>query len=143
MVEVVNPSAVFLAERGSSEAVLVREVTRHLFWRNLIDPYAREWQNECGRWDLLDVVRATWALRPPDRQITTVSFFGSSSAIRSDISPMGICMVSVGTGANANKLIITGPVDTGTAGTNALTLTGTALSGTTPAGTTAGAGVGA
>jgi len=40
------------------------EVTRHLFWRNLIDPYAREWQNGCGRWDLLDVVRATWALRP-------------------------------------------------------------------------------
>ena len=38
------------------------EVTRHLFWRNLIDPYAREWQNECGRWDLLDVVRATIAL---------------------------------------------------------------------------------
>jgi exodeoxyribonuclease-1 len=40
------------------------EVTRHLFWRNLIDPYGREWQNECGRWDLLDVVRVTWALRP-------------------------------------------------------------------------------
>ncbi len=40
------------------------EVTRHLFWRNLIDPYAREWQNQCGRWDLLDVVRVTWALRP-------------------------------------------------------------------------------
>jgi exodeoxyribonuclease-1 len=40
------------------------EVTRHLFWRNLMDPYAREWQNGCGRWDLLDVVRATWALRP-------------------------------------------------------------------------------
>lgn len=40
------------------------EVTRHLFWRNLIDPYAREWQNECGRWDLLDVVRCTHALRP-------------------------------------------------------------------------------
>ncbi|PPE69302.1 exodeoxyribonuclease I [Caldimonas thermodepolymerans] len=40
------------------------EVTRHLFWRNLIDPYAREWQNECGRWDLLDVVRCCWALRP-------------------------------------------------------------------------------
>jgi exodeoxyribonuclease-1 len=40
------------------------EVTRFLFWRNLIDPYAREWQNGCGRWDLLDVVRATWALRP-------------------------------------------------------------------------------
>lgn len=40
------------------------EVTRHLFWRNLIDPYGREWQNGCGRWDLLDVVRCTWALRP-------------------------------------------------------------------------------
>ena len=40
------------------------EVTRHMFWRNLIDPYAREWQNGCGRWDLLDVVRCTWALRP-------------------------------------------------------------------------------
>ena len=40
------------------------EVTRHLFWRNLIDPYAREWQNGCSRWDLVDVVRAAWALRP-------------------------------------------------------------------------------
>jgi exodeoxyribonuclease-1 len=40
------------------------EFTRFLFWRNLIDPYAREWQNNCGRWDLLDVVRMTYALRP-------------------------------------------------------------------------------
>ena len=40
------------------------EVTRFLFWRNLIDPYAREWQNGCGRWDLMDVVRCAWALRP-------------------------------------------------------------------------------
>ena len=40
------------------------EVTRHLLWRNLRDPYAREWQNGCGRWDLLDVVRCCWALRP-------------------------------------------------------------------------------
>ncbi len=40
------------------------EVTRHLFWRNLIDPYAREWQNGCGRWDLLDTVRCAYALRP-------------------------------------------------------------------------------
>ena len=40
------------------------EVTRHLFWRCLIDPYAREFQNECGRWDLLDVVRCCYALRP-------------------------------------------------------------------------------
>ena len=40
------------------------EITRFLFWRNLIDPYAREWQNQCGRWDLIDVVRMTYALRP-------------------------------------------------------------------------------
>jgi len=40
------------------------EVTRFLFWRNLIDPYAREWQNGCSRWDLLDVLRCAWALRP-------------------------------------------------------------------------------
>ncbi len=40
------------------------EFTRFLFWRSLIDPYAREWQNDCGRWDLLDVVRTTYALRP-------------------------------------------------------------------------------
>jgi len=55
------------------------EVTRHLFWRNLIDPYAREWQNECGRWDLLDVVRLTWALRPegiewPKKEVDRPSF---------------------------------------------------------------------
>ncbi|HEY5801270.1 MAG TPA: exodeoxyribonuclease I [Burkholderiaceae bacterium] len=40
------------------------EVTRFLFWRNLIDPYAREWQHNCGRWDILDLVRTAYALRP-------------------------------------------------------------------------------
>ena len=40
------------------------EVTRHLLWRNLLDPYAREWQNGCGRWDLLLAVRCVYALRP-------------------------------------------------------------------------------
>ncbi len=40
------------------------EVTRFLFWRNLLEPYGREWQNQCGRWDLLDVVRLAYALRP-------------------------------------------------------------------------------
>lgn len=40
------------------------EITRFLLWRNLMDPYAREWQNGCGRWDLLDVVRTAYALRP-------------------------------------------------------------------------------
>ena len=40
------------------------EFTRYLFWRNLIDPYSREWRNGCGRWDLLDVLRLCHALRP-------------------------------------------------------------------------------
>ncbi len=40
------------------------EVTRFLFWRNLIDPYAREWQNQCGRWDLLHVLRCVYAFCP-------------------------------------------------------------------------------
>ena len=40
------------------------EVTRFLFWRNLIDPYGREHQNGCGRWDILDLLRTAWALRP-------------------------------------------------------------------------------
>ena len=44
------------------------EVSRHLFWRNLIDPYAREYKNDCGRWDLLDTVRCVWSLRPEGLQ---------------------------------------------------------------------------
>ncbi|WP_275288492.1 exodeoxyribonuclease I [Halomonas elongata] len=55
------------------------EVGRHLFYRNLIDPYAREWQNGNSRWDLIDVVRAFHALRPdgivwPTRDDGTPSF---------------------------------------------------------------------
>ncbi|MGB3449945.1 MAG: exodeoxyribonuclease I [Giesbergeria sp.] len=55
------------------------EITRFMFWRNLIDPYAREWQNRCGRWDLLDVVRLAYALRPdgivwPTKEDGTQSF---------------------------------------------------------------------
>ncbi len=40
------------------------EVTRFGFYRNFIDPYAREWQNGNNRWDILDLVRMTHALRP-------------------------------------------------------------------------------
>lgn len=40
------------------------EVTRHLFYRNFIDPYAHTWQNQTSRWDLIDLVRACYALRP-------------------------------------------------------------------------------
>ncbi|GAB3679708.1 exodeoxyribonuclease I [Salinisphaera aquimarina] len=40
------------------------EVTRHTLWRNFFDPYAREWQNGCSRWDIIDMVRLAYALRP-------------------------------------------------------------------------------
>ena len=54
------------------------EITRFMFWRNLIDPYAREWQNDCGRWDLLDVVRTAYALRPQGIQWPTKPEGGAS-----------------------------------------------------------------
>ncbi|WP_018694265.1 exodeoxyribonuclease I [Algicola sagamiensis] len=40
------------------------EVTRYGFYRNFYDPYAREWQNGNTRWDIIDMVRACYALRP-------------------------------------------------------------------------------
>jgi len=40
------------------------EVTRFGFYRNFYDPYAREWKNGNSRWDILDLVRMTHALRP-------------------------------------------------------------------------------
>jgi len=40
------------------------EVTRFLFWRNFLDPYAREFRNGNSRFDLIDVLRLTRALRP-------------------------------------------------------------------------------
>ena len=40
------------------------EVTRYTCYRNFIDPYAWSWKNGNSRWDLLDVMRACYALRP-------------------------------------------------------------------------------
>lgn len=40
------------------------EFVRHLFWRNFRDPYEWSWRDGRSRWDLLDVVRMTRALRP-------------------------------------------------------------------------------
>lgn len=40
------------------------EVTRYTLYRNFYDPYAREWQNGNSRWDIIDMVRTTYALRP-------------------------------------------------------------------------------
>ena len=40
------------------------EVTRYMLYRNFYDPYAREWQHGNSRWDIIDMVRACYALRP-------------------------------------------------------------------------------
>lgn len=40
------------------------EVTRYSLYRNFFDPYAREWQGGNTRWDLIDLVRTAYALRP-------------------------------------------------------------------------------
>lgn len=40
------------------------EFMRHLLWRNFYDPYEWAWRDGRSRWDLLDVVRMTRALRP-------------------------------------------------------------------------------
>ena len=40
------------------------EMTRYTFYRNFIDPYEYSWKNGNSRWDLLDLVRACYALRP-------------------------------------------------------------------------------
>lgn len=40
------------------------EVTRYALYRNFYDPYEREWRNGNSRWDIIDMVRLTRALRP-------------------------------------------------------------------------------
>lgn len=55
------------------------EMLRYGFFRNFIEPYGREWQQGNSRWDLLDVVRACYALRPdgiqwPQKDDGTPSF---------------------------------------------------------------------
>jgi flagellin len=71
---------------------------------------------------------------------TTIAQAVTALNANSGFSGAGL-VASQGTGVNANKLIITGPADSGTAGTNTLVLTGTSVSQTVPAGTTPGAGV--
>lgn len=40
------------------------EVTRNTLYRNLHNPYDREWQNGNSRWDIIDMVRSCHDLRP-------------------------------------------------------------------------------
>ncbi len=40
------------------------EHIRYTLYRNFYDAYAREWQNGCSRWDIIDMLRLCRALRP-------------------------------------------------------------------------------
>lgn len=40
------------------------EFTRHMLYRNFYDPYEREWKDGNSRWDLIDLARMCYALRP-------------------------------------------------------------------------------
>lgn len=55
------------------------EIGRQLFYRNMFEPYGREWENGNSRWDLIDLVRMCQALRPegiewPKREDGSPSF---------------------------------------------------------------------
>jgi len=63
---------IFIEEVATSGTVFVGfnsirfddEFMRFLLWRNLYDPYEWQWKDSRSRWDMLDVVRMTRALRP-------------------------------------------------------------------------------
>ncbi len=55
------------------------EITRNLLYRNFLDPYEREWKAGNSRWDIIDLARMCYALRPsgiewPLREDGTPSF---------------------------------------------------------------------
>lgn len=55
------------------------EFTRNLFYRNLRDPYEREWAGGNSRWDIIDMVRTCHAFRPdgivwPEGEDGSISF---------------------------------------------------------------------
>ena len=55
------------------------EFIRFCYYRNFYDPYEREWKNGNSRWDIIDMVRLTHALRPdginwPKHENGTTSF---------------------------------------------------------------------
>lgn len=70
------------------------EVTRFGFYRNFYDPYAREWKDGNSRWDIIDLVRMAYALRPeginwPVRDDGVPSFRLEDLTVANDISHVG------------------------------------------------------
>jgi exodeoxyribonuclease-1 len=59
--EIVTPDTCFL---GYNTVRFDDEFMRFLHYRNFYDPYEWQWSDNCSRWDILDVVRMTRALRP-------------------------------------------------------------------------------
>lgn len=59
--EVAIPDTIFV---GFNTVRFDDEFMRFMLYRNFYDPYAWQWQDGRSRWDLLDVVRMTRALRP-------------------------------------------------------------------------------
>lgn len=59
--EVVQSDTIFL---GFNSVRFDDEFMRFLLYRNFYDAYEWHWKDRCSRWDLLDVVRMTRALRP-------------------------------------------------------------------------------
>jgi exodeoxyribonuclease-1 len=59
--EVATPGTIFV---GFNSVRFDDEFMRYLHYRNFYDPYSWQWQDDRGRWDLLDAVRMTRALRP-------------------------------------------------------------------------------
>ncbi len=45
------------------------EFSRNLFYRNFYDPYEREYKNGNSRWDLIDLARMCYALRPAGHRV--------------------------------------------------------------------------
>jgi exodeoxyribonuclease I len=59
--EVVKPDTIFV---GFNSIRFDDEFMRFLHYRNFYDAYEWQWRDGCSRWDMLDVVRMTRALRP-------------------------------------------------------------------------------
>ncbi len=59
--EIATPGTIFV---GYNSVRFDDEFMRFLLYRNFYDAYEWQWKDDRGRWDLLDVVRMTRALRP-------------------------------------------------------------------------------
>lgn len=59
--EIVRPDTIFL---GFNSVRFDDEFMRFLLYRNFYDAYEWQWKDGCSRWDLLDAIRMTRALRP-------------------------------------------------------------------------------